>query len=397
MKPLLLLCALFASAYLAAAEPAAFHMWNDRVPPPEKPGVEFPEIPGARQVRVFTGDPAVGAYNHHANLIFANGRFHLSWSNQRYAEDAPGQRVLYSSSADGVNWEPVRELFPAPHPEAPWEHSGVFATSLGFFVRDGRLFAKANTTVNALWQNCERTKSSPVYTKECGYPVYRALTFLYREIGSNGKLGPILAKNPAKLPDDLLFPVAATPPGFAEPEAPCDIADAVRQNPENRRFCEPVTWKAADGRHVLLLRDDSRSNRKWVSFSGDGKKWTQPVPTDIPDSPSWSCQLTLDDGTVLLFGNHHGKGYVDQQKRWRDRDPLMVSVSRDGILFDNTHAVASGYYRHLVSGVRGRGGSAQYPCVILRDGTCLVAYSLGKESIGVTSFPVAELLKAKGN
>lgn len=381
-----------ALAFVATAAP--FHMWNDKVA--ERAGETFPTVSGAVHSRVFTADAANGGYNHHANIIFFYGKFHVNWSNHRYCEDGPGQRVLYKSSSDARKWGEVRELFPAPHPEAPREHSGIFATCLGFVTWEGRLFAVANTTRTVGWKNLDQTKSSSVFTSECNYPVYRAIAHIYREILPNGRFGPIFTDDPGKFPDDLLFPLVRTSdcvPGFREPDCGYDISDALRQNPGKRRFCEPVVWRAADGRFVLLLRDDSGSYRKWVSFSADGKNWSAPVISDIPDAPSWSCRLALESGTVLLFGNHHGKGYVDEQKRWRDRDPLLVSVSTDGIEFHGTRAVCSGWYKHQLGGIPGRGGSAQYPCAILRNGICHVAYSLGKESIAVTSFPVVELLK----
>lgn len=52
--------------------------------------------------------------------------------------------------------------------------------------------------------------------------------------------------------------------------------------------------------------------------------WTAPVGTSIPDSHSRACTAPLPDGRVFLVGAQILKG----------RDPLVLSLSSDGLAFD---------------------------------------------------------------
>lgn len=374
-----------------------YHIWMDE--PPDQTWTvtgQYPEVRGVRRAVIFEGNEANGAYNHHAKIVFAHGRFHAAWSNQRYDEDGPGQRVLYASSEDGLHWGDPRELVPALSPETPWGGSGVFCQAGDFFEQGDRLFALAAVTEITGWQNKDKTKSSPVHTRECGWPVYASRGCVVREIRKDGTFGPLRSRFKGVRPEILIRPVQPldeAEPRFKFPSREWNDMNALRQMPE-RRLCESIAWKKPGGGFVGLFRDDSGSGYKWMSFSDDGYKWTKPHITDMHDAQSLTRALALDDGTILLVGNHRGLGRSVPGVGWCDRDPLMISVSRDGIHFSNTHTVREGYYRFKVwPGPRARGGSAQYPHLIVHDGMCYVIYSLGKESIETSCFPLANLIE----
>ena len=77
-------------------------------------------------------------YSHHPVLTFFNGRYYLMWSNGRKNEDAPGQRVLLSTSADFRNWTPPAPLVDSQ--PAPTGSEYMFSAS-GFHSHAGRLVA----------------------------------------------------------------------------------------------------------------------------------------------------------------------------------------------------------------------------------------------------------------
>jgi hypothetical protein len=65
-------------------------------------------VPGVKLTELCHGDAGVlGTYNHAAMIDYHNGIFFAAWKNGPLAEDKSGQRILYSQSADGVNWTPV--------------------------------------------------------------------------------------------------------------------------------------------------------------------------------------------------------------------------------------------------------------------------------------------------
>lgn len=375
------------------------HLWLDE-PPDQTWQVtgQYPTVPGTEHAVIFRGDSVKGSYNHHAQICHFGGRFHAVWSNQRYDEDGPGQRVLYATSPDGLRWDDPREIVPSVSPEAPWERGGAYCAAGAFVVFENRLFASAGMAMISKWQDIERKKSSPVCTRECGFPVYRGLGRLYREIKGDGSYGPLFCEDPDSLPSNLLVKIEKrmkVEPRFSLPRPEWGMGDVLKQKGD-RRFCEPTAWKAKDGRFTMLLRDDSNSYRKWIAFSDDGWHWTKPRLTDIGDARTMACNLTLDDGTVLLICNPRGRGFNDPKLGWRDRDPMTISVSTDGLHFSGTHTVKEGYHRFTVplkGGPRCRGGSAAYPCAIRVGDYCHVIYSNGKEDIGTTRIPLKALLE----
>jgi len=123
-------------------------------------------------------------------------------------------------------------------------------------------------------------------------------------------------------------------------------------------------------------------------------KWLPAHPTDIPDSPSLSCAAQLEDGTVLLVGNQMAPAFDNGDECGHySRDPLTVSVSRDGKLFTRCYALRCGvqHYRIPQTEVIGRGGGGQYPSALVHEGKLYALYSMGKEDIWVSSVNLRDL------
>lgn len=402
MKPIALgLVAALQLPLLAEDEAKPLHIWLDEEPDQTWTVTgQYPEVPSATHTVIFKGNEANGGYNHHAKIYFWGGRFHASWSNCRYDEDGVGQRVLYASSEDGENWSMPREVVPSLSPEAPWGFPGYFCQACEFQEFEGRLFATASVTEIVEWTNRDKTLKSPVYDKKrTGFPVYKHYGKMAREIRADGTFGELFTMFREPLDDKkLIRPIrtqAQVEPAFAMRKEGWNLADAIKKS-DGRRLCEPTVWKAPNGSWVCLFRDDSGSHRKWMCASRDGKEWSKPVMTDMHDAPSQTCSLALKDGTVLLVGNHRGAGKVMPGIGWRDRDPLMISLSRDGVRFSHTMAVREGPHEYTVKGPhapRARGGSAQYPRMLVHGDKCYVIYSEGKEDIEVTSFDLKAYLE----
>ncbi|OVE78813.1 hypothetical protein BVY01_04345 [bacterium I07] len=144
---------------------------------------------------------------------------------------------------------------------------------------------------------------------------------------------------------------------------------------------------------MCLLRDEEFSKRVYVSIEIPTGAWIPAMPTDIPDCPSLSTTVSLDDGTVLLVGNQVAPKFdnPDEKKRYT-RDPLTVSVSSDGYVFERAYALRTGVPEVRVPGVEGRGsGGGQYPSAIIHNGTLYVQYSMRKEDIWISVVPLSDL------
>ena len=368
------------------------HMWTSPKPDLSKPGAGYPAMPGAEHHLIFSATAETGGYNHHAKIIRFGDRLYAMWSNQKYAEDGPGQKVLYSVSTDGRTWSPAQPLFPSLHPEGNWDKSGINLSANGWYVWKNRLFARTWCGATVAWESLDKTSRAQKHDPKHIFPVRKVYDYLYREVKSDGRLGPVFSRHPEELPQDILYPVAAADrvcPGFVPETNPLKYNQATVGYA--RRLCEPTCYRAPDGTYAALFRDDSFSHRKFVTFSADGIKWSKPAPTDISDSPSASDSLVTSDGAILLIGNHMAPVFDKVEPKHYGRDPLMVSIGRDGKTFPVTYALRSGKAQFKVPAVRGRGGGAQYPMAIIDNDRVMVIYSMGKEDIWVSSFPLAAI------
>ena len=122
---------------------------------------------------------------------------------------------------------------------------------------------------------------------------------------------------------------------------------------------------------MALFRDNRRSGYLYRSFStDDGQNWSKPVRTDFPDATSKINGLRLQDGRYVLVSNANPK----------KRDPLVISISDDGIVFTKM--------AYLVGGRR-----VDYPHVLEHEGSLLVAFSGGKQSVEVLKIRLSDLDK----
>jgi hypothetical protein len=237
----------------------------------------------------------------------------------------------------------------------------------------------------------------------------RGLGRLARPVNGEGKFGPIfwLNENPpapqAGFPE---YPGASVPEFSALTEQINDYLAQPQHWPswefvnqqtrpkaaDGSQLCEPTqAWTLKDGTRVRLFRDLGNKQRKrepswrqYVQYSYDsGETWTPAVRTDFPDASARSAAGNLPDGTAYVINNPGSRGR---------RDPLVISLARDGLTFDR-HAVV----RHKASPPRHQGrwksSGFQYPHATIMGDDLFVIYSIGKEDMAVTRIPLESLSK----
>src|SRR3954470_20405770 len=77
-------------------------------------------LPGVRSVQVFRASRDVPeltdgkgwTYHHHVDMACWRGRLYVGWNTCEKDEDVWPSRELLSTSIDGVEWTPPREMFP---------------------------------------------------------------------------------------------------------------------------------------------------------------------------------------------------------------------------------------------------------------------------------------------
>ena len=106
-----------------------------------------------------------------------------------------------------------------------------------------------------------------------------------------------------------------------------------------------------------------------------------PVVSSVPDSHSRTCAAAFPaSGDIYLVGNQVAKG----------RDPVTLAVAKDGLVFDQHWAVRAGAPPVKYPG-HAKGPGFQYPGACVVGDEMFVSYSLGKEDIGLTRFPLSAI------
>jgi len=366
-------------------------MW--KAPMPDRNlshGAGLPLLKGAQHATVWKpASREQGAYNHFAALVFYKGRFFAMWGNSTEGEDAPGQRVLFAWSDHWGKWSAPRELFPAPGPVKPRSEKGIYLNPDRWIVIGGRLYAVA-------------------YVHGAGiYPIARSVSargrpgkpFIVRELPRNASL-PVFMKN-KKVDAPASYPSYASikdwyrnhhqvswwaRSGEGVPDTGIDGSPLI----------ESFSYQARDGGTVLCMRSwgtphkPTQNNRLYVSFNDGETGWAPPYPTDVPDAPSRAQAVSLADSTVLLIGNQIA--WTFDHALYLDRDPLTVSVSKDGYAFDKVYALRTGAPKTFrIQGVSGRNPGFAYPSALVHDGWLYVLYSIGKEDMAISRVPLSEM------
>jgi hypothetical protein len=131
----------------------------------------------------------------------------------------------------------------------------------------------------------------------------------------------------------------------------------------------------------MIFRDRRPSKFLYRSLSRDGgTTWTAPVRTNYPDATSKNIAGKLSNGWYFLINNPNPKG----------RDPLGISFSRDGWVFDRPVALRQNAPEQRFPGRSKNKGSFQYPHAMERDGSLWVLYSTNKEDIEISEFRIAD-------
>ena len=340
-------------------------------------------------------------YSHHASLAWFRGMYFAMWSSGRVvargsAEDKPGQRVMLSTSAHFLSGWQTRVLVDSMSDE----HGERVLTAAGFYVdaRSDRLVAffgnygpqKEGTQLWALTTTDGTCWTAPQST---GLPVNPNHP---PERMQSGRL--IISGN-------ISFPFSDDESGLdgwtmggIYPET---MKGAIKDDPASYRvvsnaqgwehsLCEGSWYQTDDGVLHMLLRNTAPRGGEWPrrclweTQTRDGASWSEPRETSFSDTNSKFHLGRLPDGRYYYVGNPVGRG----------RFPLVLSLSRDGVCFDQHFVLGEDSYQHMAarrSGEAVDGGAYGYPHTIVRGGWLHVIVSRRKEAIQVIRVALTEL------
>ncbi|HSV72331.1 MAG TPA: exo-alpha-sialidase [Chthonomonadales bacterium] len=326
-------------------------------------------------------------FSHHAHLAFYEGRWVAIWSNGRKDEDAPGQRVLISTSGDFRLWsEP--EALAAPARDADGRERVL--TAAGFHQHAGVLVAyygdygpeKQGTRLWAVTTRDLERWSDPI---DLGVPV-------------NPNHGPQrTASGRLIVSGNIAFPytddragltgwkmAGLYRPGMAGlKDDPRSFWDVAKDRGWPSALCEGSFIQLPDGTLRMLLRATGPgfAYRLWVTESrDDGETWSAPALTSVSDCDAKFHLGPLPDGRYYYVGNPIAG----------NRTPLVVSLSEDGALF-NRHSILGEEPYSMARPGRAKGGEYGYPHSVVHDGWLQVIVSRQKEGVEVLRVRLADL------
>lgn len=347
------------------------------LPRPERGRVDLPFVEGVEHYLIYEGSAPDSRFNHVPRILYHGGVFYACWNTHPRDEDAPGMYPLAAISRDGKNWSSAFELFPALGPVGWGQSSGVWVTiqpvdyAESWVVVDDVVYSTATIYE---WVDGGRNK----------------LGVIARSVGPDGSLGPIFwlsgdSINQQKL--SMTFPDARDP----------EVAPLVQKLQKNLlRMWSSKEYTAADGHRLTELTYYTRPDGVMTTLGRDlnwsygllyachsydgGVTWTPMLRTNIPDCPSMSNAGTLPDGGVYLI---HNPVYLQ-------RDPLIISLSKDGVNFDRAAVIRSNAPPSRYTGI-GKGDGYQYPASVIAEGALWVIHSINKEDIAISRIPLESL------
>jgi hypothetical protein len=357
-----------------AALAAGYHDiedWHNPIPK------DFGTLPHARfeRSRIYTAGSDTFHYSHHAHVCKFGSRYVAAWSGGLQHEDLPGQQVHYSVSNDGVRWDPYRCL------AATDADSGSLRCAAGLCVSGQRLVAYCKTSFK-LGQTCkpgmsfhkQEARIDAFVTGDCQtWKEYEGLLdydVLMLEGPRTTRSGNLLCCAYCNR-DDYRGPVVL----LWDPREPWTEPEVVKiPCPEDGGQLIEGSWFQNEQECIFAFwRDETMSLRLYVSSSHDeGRTWTVPIRTDFPDSMARLSAGRLADRRYYIVGNSYPE--------LLNRKYLMLSLSRDGMVFDSMYILADGPTHRRFEG-RHKEDGYQYPHTLVDGDRLLVVFSVNKEDI----------------
>ncbi len=338
--------------------------------------INFDSLPKVPADHVVVSDVrAVDGVNQHNYLVFHNGKYWAMWSDGPGVEDRVGQRVKFATSPDGLQWSNPQFLTPEPMESGKDSEfygertdKGFRWISRGFWQREGELLALASLDEAAGFFG--PSLELHAFRLNPDTERWEGLGIIYDDAINNFP--------PKKIPTGEWM-MSRRPHDYKEKEVHFLVGgvEAIDQwesypvlgSASELAAEEPLWWLLPDDNLMALFRDNRKSGYLYRSFSVDnGHTWSNPTQTNFPDATSKLHGIRLSDGRYVLVSNANP----------RQRDPLTLSISDDGIVFNKM-----GY---LVGGRR-----VDYPHVMEHEGYLLVAFSGGKQSVEVLKIKLSDL------
>ncbi len=390
---------------LSAAAALAFEVRREETPDPEAPirladgllkapedaAWGLSEISEAEVKVIYRGNLETGTFVNHPQLAFFKGRLFAAYQLCPANEDSSDSVAVCSSSEDLNRWT-------APEVIGPPADGNIFRASAGWMQDDDQLVALIIRRDDA------GEVTSTEYRASRDGQSWSEIGMLLPEMmaGGNGRsvspggrmllLGHGHHEEDGQLVRDARSFYHDGGPLLKNWKQSVYPQEKVEVGSENRfmgREVEAHWFRRPDGTLVLLSRDILRSGYVLAAESKDnGASWGDARLTNIPDSSNKQCAGSLPDGTCYMVTTP-GPVHV-RNDRLQPRTPLVLWLSRDGVVFDRAFLVRRAPPPRRFDG-KSKTFGYSYVSSLVHDGALYIAYATNKEDIEMSCIPLGSL------
>lgn len=350
---------------------------------PETLGLTFAK--GTETFTVFKPNNLENKYNHGVVLFPFKGYLYAQWQSSKKDEDSDDTQVFYSRSLNGKDWSNPKVLANSWNKGIItsggwWSDGNTLVAYLNFWPkhknRPKEGFTKFMLSSDGInWNSSKKVKDDK------GKPV---LGIIEQDVHSlkSGRLITAFHMQPGikatpYFTDDVLGISGWTAGKMEHME---------NGNKSISREIEPSWFYRNDNSIVMIFRDQESTFKKLASISYDfGASWTVPQIIDTPDSRAKQSAGNLQNGEAFMVNNPSGN---------KTRIPLVITLSKDGFLFDKAFLLRSGgddLQAMRYEGIYKREGYS-YPKSVIWGDYLYISYATNKEDVEITRVPIASLI-----
>ena len=353
-------------------------MLKGRWVPKDSHRIDFNNLPAIKSKHAIVSDVrSSNGVNQHNYLVYYRGKYWLMWSDGPGVEDRVGQRAAFATSDDGLKWSSPKYITPYPPNSSPGSpiyntrsEKGFRYISRGFWKRGKELLSLVSLDEAgkffgpSLELHAFRLDTINETWKDIGVVYNNTINNFPPKLLPNGEW--MMSR---RTHDRDVYMLIGGTKSFNK----WTTYPVVNYGKSGLKAEEPYWWVLPDRNLLALFRDNAKSGYLFRAFSTDyGRTWSKPVRTNFPDARSKFNGLQLSDGRYLLVSNPNPKM----------RDPLALSISLDGIVFNKM-----GY---LIGGRR-----VDYPHIIEHNGYLLIAFSGNKQTVEILKIKITEINQLK--
>jgi hypothetical protein len=352
----------------------------------------------SEQVYIYKPKEGDWSYSHHQSITVYNGKFYAIWSNGRKDEDDIGQRVLLSVSEDFFSWSEPKPLVNSQN----GKYSNGVLTAAGFHQYGSKLIAYIGY-YEYKPENVENGHYKEIGTGHINISLYAVFTEDGETWSEPIDMGIPVVPNHGPQPTssgrliisgNISFPYTDDRSGLSGWKMtgiyPEEMKEHIYDDSESFKFvqskmnwpvglCEGSFYQTDDKKlHMLLRANGSNSSMLWVTQSvDDGTTWSEPIETNFSDNDTKFHFGRLPSGKFYYVGSPDPMG---------NRCPLVLSISNDGIVFDQHFIIADKEYTPRIQGLY-KGGAYGYPHTLAYDGHLYIICSICKEDVVAFRIP----------